>query len=139
MSANSAALDIAAASYDFTSSQSQAFNSWSEFKKAHYPKSLTLLIGLFIAYCILAGMKALWLDEDRAVRMRTLVGPVLAFGCALEFVATVTFETNGTAKHLFIFNVAVDLCVLLAALSLADACMRRWRRRSEAVSAGRKV
>jgi hypothetical protein len=40
-------------------------------------------------------------------------------------------EANGTAKHLFIFNVAVDLCLLMAVLSLADACMRLWRRRSE--------
>jgi hypothetical protein len=112
--------------------QSQAFNSWSEFKKAHYPKNPTLLVGLFIAYSILAGMKARWLDEGRVARMRTLVGPVLALGCALEFFVTVTFEANGTAKHLFIFNVAVDLCLLLAVLGLADAAMRLWRRRSEA-------
>jgi hypothetical protein len=115
--------------------QSQAFNSWSELKKAYYPKNLTLLICLLTAYSILAGMKVRWLDEGRVARMRTLFGPVLALGCALEFMVTVTFEANGTAKHLFIFNVAVDLCLLLAALSLADAAMRLWRRRSEAALA----
>jgi hypothetical protein len=115
--------------------QSQAFNLWSELKKSHFPKSLTLLIGLFVVYCGLAGMKARWLDGNRADRMKTLVGPVLALGCAIELLVTVTFEANGTAKHLFIFNVAVDICLLLAALDLADAALRLWRRRSEAVSA----
>ncbi len=114
--------------------QSQAFDSWSEFKKAHYPKNLTLLVCLFIAYFILAGMKARWLDDGRVARMRTLLGPVLALGCVLEFIVTVTFEANGTAKHLFIFNVAVDLCLLMAVLSLADAAIRPWRRRSQAAS-----
>jgi hypothetical protein len=61
--------------------------------------------------------------------MRTLVGPVLGLGCALEFIATVTFEANGTAKHLFIFNVAVDICLLMAVLSLAEASLRPWRLR----------
>jgi hypothetical protein len=110
--------------------QSQAFNFWSELKKAHYPRNLTLLVGLLVAYCILAGMKAHWLDEGRAARMKTLLGPVLGLGCALEFIVAVTFEANGTAKHLFIFNVAVDLCLLMAALSLADAAAQLWRRRS---------
>ena len=110
--------------------QSHSFNVWSEFKKARYPKNLTLLLCLFLAFCVLAGMKARWLDEDRATRMRTLVGPVLAVGCALEFMVSVTFEANGTAKHLFIFNVAVDLCLVLAMLSLGEACARLWRRKS---------
>ncbi len=108
--------------------QSQAFNLWSELKKAHYPRNLTSLIGFLTTYCILAGMKARWLDRGRVARMTTLVGPVLGLGSALEFVATVTFEANGTAKHLFIFNVAVDICLLLALLSLADAAAQRRRR-----------
>ena len=66
--------------------------------------------------------------------MRTLLGPVLALGCVLEFIVTVTFEANGTAKHLFIFNVAVDICLLMAVLSLADAASRVWRRRSATAS-----
>jgi hypothetical protein len=110
--------------------QSQAFNLWSEFKRARYPRNLPLLAGLFLAYAILAGMKAGWLDAGRVVRMRTLVGPVLALGCALEFAVTVTFEANGTAKHLFLFNVAVDLCLLLAVLSAAEAAVALWRRRT---------
>ena len=112
--------------------QSQAFNSWSELKQALYPRNLILLICLFVAYAILAVVKARWLDEGRAARMRTLVGPVLGLGCALEFIVTVTFEANGTAKHLFIFNVAVDLCVLMAVLSLAEASARLCLRRSAA-------
>jgi hypothetical protein len=107
---------------------SQAFNLWSEFKKAHYPRNLGVLIGLLAAYCLLAGMKVRRLDKGAVARMTTLVGPVLGMGCALEFVATVTFEANGTAKHLFIFNVAVDICLLLAVLGLADASARLWRR-----------
>jgi hypothetical protein len=111
--------------------QSQAFNLWSELKKTHFPKSLTLLIGLLVAYCGLAGMKARWLDEGRAARMKTLAGPVLGLGCAIELVVTVTFEANGTAKHLFVFNVAVDICLLMIVLGLADVARRMWRRRSE--------
>jgi hypothetical protein len=114
--------------------QSQAFNTWSEFKKAHYPKNLTLLVCLLLAYCLLAVARARWLDEGRSARMRTLAGPVLALGCALEFIVSVTFEANGTAKHLFIFNVAVDLCALLAAMGLAGSVVRVWRRRLEAGS-----
>lgn len=111
--------------------QSQAFNAWSEFKKAHYPKNLTLFACLLFGYCALAGAKARWLDEGRSERMRTLVGPVLAVGCALEFIVSITFEANGTAKHLFIFNVAVDLCALLAVIGLAGAVVRLRRRRLE--------
>jgi hypothetical protein len=112
---------------------SQAFNTWSELKKSHYPKNLPLLIGLLLVYCVLAAMKARWLDQDSAQRTKTLVGPVLGIGCALELFATVTFEANGTAKHLFIFNVAVDICLLLALLSLGDAVAQLWRRRRSAV------
>jgi hypothetical protein len=61
---------------------------------------------------------------------------MLALGCVLEFLVTTTFEANGTAKHLFIFNVTVDLCLLLAVISLAGASMRLWRRlREDAVRA----
>jgi len=112
--------------------QSQAFNTWSEFKKASYPRNLALLMVLFVLYCTLAGMKARWLDEGSVARMRTLAGPVLALGCALEFIAVVTFEANGTAKHFFIFNVAVDLCLLMALLSLGEAATQPWRRRRAA-------
>jgi hypothetical protein len=114
--------------------QSQAFNAWSEFKKAHYPRSLALLVGLFGLYCLLAGMKARWLDEGPLARMRTLAGPVLALGCTVEFIAVVTFEANGTAKHFFIFNVAVDLCLLLFLLSLGEAFAQLWRRRRAVVA-----
>jgi hypothetical protein len=52
----------------------------------------------------------------------------------LEFIAVVTFEANGTAKHFFIFNVAVDLCILMALLSLCEAAAQLWRRRRGAQS-----
>jgi hypothetical protein len=83
-----------------------------------------------MVYCTLAGMKVRWLDKGGPAQARTLFGPVLGLGCALEFIVVVTFEGNGTAKHLFIFNVAVDLCLLMAALNLAEASTRLWRRRS---------
>jgi len=109
--------------------QSQAFNRWSEFKKASFPRSLVLLVMAFLLYCTLAGMKARWLDEGSACRMRTLAGPLLALGCALELIVVVTFEANGTAKHFFIFNVAVDLCLLMTIISLGEAAAQLWRRR----------
>jgi len=108
--------------------RSQAFDFWSEFKKAHYPRSLGLFVGLFLGYWILAGIKARRLDEEPVDRRWTLVGPIIALGCAFEFVATVTFEANGTARHLFLFNVAVDMCILLALLSVGDTATQLWRR-----------
>lgn len=110
--------------------QSHAFAAWTEFKKAHYPKSLPLLVGLLIVYGIMATMKARWLDQGPLARLRTLAGPVLAVGCALEFIVVVTFEANGTAKHFFIFNVAVDLCLVMAVVSVVEAAAQLWRRRS---------
>jgi peptidoglycan/LPS O-acetylase OafA/YrhL len=109
--------------------QSRAFNVWSDLKKKHYPRNLALLVGLFLGYCTLAGMKARWLDGSPTARMATLAGPALALGCALEFIVVVTFEANGTAKHFFIFNVAVDLCLLMALLSAGEAAGQLWRRR----------
>jgi hypothetical protein len=108
--------------------QSQAFNLWSELKKKHYPRDLRLLVALLVLYSLLAGAKARWLDREPSARTTTWLGPVLGLGCALEFIVSVTFEANGTAKHLFIFNVAVDICLLLAALGVADA-VSAWRKR----------
>jgi hypothetical protein len=108
--------------------QSRAFNGWSEFKKAHFPKNVVLWGCLLLVYAALVGVKVRWLDKTREERVRSMIGPVLALGCLFEFVVSVTFETNGTAKHLFIFNVGVDITLLLALLGLVDvlARVRPW-------------
>jgi hypothetical protein len=108
--------------------ESQAFNFWSEFKKKNYPKDMRIWIGILVMLLCFGVAKAKWVDKGRAERVRTLMSPCLALGCLLEFVVTVTFEANGTAKHLFIFNVAVDLCFLLALSSLLELAGRRWLR-----------
>jgi hypothetical protein len=51
----------------------------------------------------------------------------LLAGCIGEFFVTVTFEANGTAKHLFIFNVLVDLLLLLLLAELVDLLVDRWK------------
>lgn len=114
--------------------QSRAFSFWSELKRGHYPRNLPWLLVLLVAYASFAGAKARWLDPDRASRARTVAGLLLAVGCALELVVTVTFEANGTAKHLFLFNVAFDLCTLLALLALADAVVLLRQRYSGATT-----
>jgi hypothetical protein len=117
--------------------QSLAFGTWGELKKAHFPRSLLLLVCLFLAYVILASLKARRLDREPSARRWTMAGPLLALGCALELVVVVTFEANGTTKHFFIFNAAVDLCLLMAILGLGESLAALRQRR--AVDSGRNL
>jgi hypothetical protein len=91
---------------------SNHFNLWSELKHRWVPRSLPWFI---VATVLLGGLGVYRLIAARApeARRRALVFLALLAGCVGEFIITVTFEANGTAKHLFLFNVVVDLLVLM--------------------------
>lgn len=109
--------------------QSRAFNTWSEWKKARFPRNVFVWGVVVLAMWGLAVVKMRCFDRSRRERLRSLVAPVLAVGCLLEFVVCTTFEANGTAKHLFIFNVAVDISLLLTLISLLEILAAARRRR----------
>lgn len=95
-----------------------AFSTWSEWKKEHYPRALSFWVVLATGYLLLLYAKWRHIDGLLEERDRSVLNAVLVFGCALEYAAVITFEANGTAKHLFLFNVMTDLVGLLAVLDV---------------------
>ncbi len=106
--------------------ESKAFDGFSNWKNRHYPRSLRFWI---FRYCRLPRVArdevALGGRKDRAV---ALVNVMWVVGCVLEFIAVITFEANGTEKHFFIFNVLVDLVIVLSLLEIDDV-VGLWRQR----------
>lgn len=101
---------------------SEAFDEWSNWKYRYYPRSLWFWILAAAAY---AGLLfANW--RKRRDRDRVVFDAMWIVGAVLQFVAVATFEANGTEKHFFIFNVLVDLLIVMAILDVSAATMR-WR------------
>jgi hypothetical protein len=94
------------------------FSTWSEWKKEHYPRALSFWVVLATGYLLLLSVKWRYIDGTLEERDRSVLNAVLVFGCALEYAAVITFEANGTAKHLHLFNAMTDLVGLLAVLDL---------------------
>ena len=101
---------------------------WSELNHRWAPRWLPFDI-------VLTWLLAIaWLRRARsplvavADRRRALVGLALLAGAVGEFIVTITFEANGNAKHLFIFNVIVWIVVMLALTDVVDALVIRRRR-----------
>ena len=105
--------------------ESEAFDEFSNFKKRHYPRSLPFWIAAAVLYAGALIAKVRLGGE----RNPALLSGMLVVGCILQFLAVVTFEANGTEKHFFIFNVLVDLVLVLAIFELAQlASLVRARR-----------
>ena len=106
--------------------ESQAFDVFSTWKTKHYPRSLVFWIVLLIGYG--AILVAKWRLGDRSDRVRAVVNAMLLAGCILQFIAVVTFEANGTEKHFFIFNVLVDVVIVLSVFEVARLAELWWSR-----------
>lgn len=94
------------------SGESKAFAGFSDWKTKHYSRWLWFWLIAICAYGALLFCR--WRTGDRDARASTICNAMWVVACILEFIAVVTFEANGTEKHFFIFNVLVDLVLLLA-------------------------
>lgn len=110
---------------------SAQFSVWSQLNHDHAPRWLPLDLVIALA------LAAAWIRRASSVgaavvdRRRALVGLALLVGAIGEFIVTITFEANGNAKHLFIFNVIVWIVVLFALSDACDLLANRRRRPAE--------
>jgi hypothetical protein len=109
---------------------SQAFDEWSELKRAHYPRDFGLWLLAGFAYAALLRLKWQKQDVTREQRNQTLVHGALLVGLLAQYFVVVTFEANGTAKHFFIFNVLADLLCLLAFIDVVSVTRAQLARLS---------
>jgi hypothetical protein len=102
--------------------QSRAFGFYSEWKEAHFPRALVAMLLWALAYLGLLVLLR-WRLRRRGrggSPARPLVCALLVFGALCEFFVTVSFEANGNAKHLFLFDCVVDVLIILAGVDLLE-------------------
>jgi hypothetical protein len=107
---------------------------WGELQRRYAPRWLPLLIALTLALAALWGWQART-AADAVRRRRALVALAWLAGCVAEFIVTITFEANGNAKHLFIFDVIIYLLVILAVADLAELAQAARKPPSTAMGA----
>jgi hypothetical protein len=108
------------------SGESQAFDAFSAWKHRSFPRTPGFWLAMIALYA--AVLVAKWRLGDARDRSRALVSAMLVAGCVLQFVAVITFEANGTEKHFFVFNVLVDLVLVLAIFEVARLAGLVWER-----------
>jgi hypothetical protein len=100
------------------------YATFSDLFERFMPRNLWVLMVLGI------GLSLAWVRRvrrgDPEARARAIVGLALLASAAAEFVVTITFEANGTVKHLFVVDVAVALVLVLVAAEIS-AAVSRWR------------
>ena len=100
-----------------------------ELQNRWCPRSLRVWVLALLFYA--AVLFDRWRRGSRAERTLVVINAMWVIGCILEFVAIVTFEANGTEKHFFIFNVLVDLVLVMSIFDIADV-IAAWRSRRAA-------
>jgi hypothetical protein len=90
------------------------YAAWSDLLERLLPRNLWVLMALGIALSVAWARRLRNSDAERAI-----VGLMLLASAAAEFVVTITFEANGTAKHLFVFDAAIDLLLVLVVADLS--------------------
>jgi hypothetical protein len=106
--------------------ESTTFDTFSELKNRFYPRSLRVWVLALLLYAAMLFDR--WRRGSRDNRTLVVINAMWVIGCILEFIAIVTFEANGTEKHFFIFNVLVDLVVVMSIFDIADV-VSAWRAR----------
>ncbi|HEX4460426.1 MAG TPA: hypothetical protein VIA18_20755 [Polyangia bacterium] len=102
------------------------FSTWSELNHRYAPRWLPLDI-VFVWLLAIAWLRRVVSAAALADRRRALVSLALLAGAVGQFIVTITFEANGNAKHLFIFNVVVWIVVIFALTDVVDALVIRRR------------
>jgi hypothetical protein len=102
---------------------SHSFNLWSGFHEHVLPAFAKWLVFGLIGWPILALWR--WLREpDPACRLRIEVWTLAPVSCLAALWAAVFGDANDLVKHMYLFNLLVDVC-LLSALSAAWQMARR--------------
>jgi hypothetical protein len=87
---------------------------WSEAKEALLPRSAAFLICLLVLNAGIVGVKRLRFDHDASDRATSALHAGLLFVAILQFFTAVVGEgTHEITKHLLLFNVALDGCLLM--------------------------
>jgi hypothetical protein len=75
-------------------------------------------MGLLLCYFAVLVFRQHRVPPQPHVARRSALNLMLVLAAVLQYIIVVTFEANATAKHLFIFNVNVDVCLFLAILDI---------------------
>ena len=106
--------------------QSPAFGFWSEWKANHFPRKLVPILLFALTFLGLLVLKWWRLDRQDHERRRTVIIAMLVIGTVLEFFVSASFDANGNAKHLFIFNCMVDVILVLAGVDIIATGLSAW-------------
>ena len=94
--------------------RSQVFDFWSGFKDKFFPKSLLFLMLCLIVNAVVIVYK--WLKVDDSERHRTITAfhAVVIIGALFQFLLVLVGEAErDIVKHLFLFNLLSDVCLIL--------------------------
>jgi len=104
----------------------QGHGLWSTIRETLFPRSL-IFIGMFIA----SGVPVLVLarrSKSETMRSMYLLYVLLVLIALVQFsVASLAQGEMDLAKHLFMFNLAFDVCLILAVLRIVDLLQHRAR------------
>ncbi len=98
--------------------QTQPFGLWSSIRETVFPRTL-LFVGFFFATSIAAFVLMIRLSSP-TLKYLGLLYIVLIFVAVVEFFVPVLSQgESDLEKHLFMFNLAFDSCLILAAIGSA--------------------
>lgn len=99
--------------------QSQPFGLWSSVRETVFPRTL-LFVGFFFATSI-AAFVIMFRGSSPTLKYLGLLYVILIFvAVAGFFVPVLSQGESDLEKHLFMFNLAFDSCLILAAIGSAD-------------------
>jgi hypothetical protein len=103
---------------------STRFNGWSSFRQIVFPRVVPLLLGGFVAF-ILTGLAYRLRTMEYASNVRTELAIGLALAALCQFLTAIIGEgIHEASKHLFMFNVIFDACIIVAIVTIVVAVPR---------------
>lgn len=104
----------------------QGYGLWSTIRETLFPRSL-IFVGMFIASGVPAFVLARKSKTETMRSMYLLYVLLVLIALVQFFVASLAQGEMDLAKHLFMFNLAFDACLILAVLRIVDLLQHRAR------------